>query len=258
MTTWLKKIIKVALFYSGLLALYRFFFLRNSTVILMYHRVVPRDRISAAEEDLNIAPEIFEKQMRYLSRRYRVLLLAELVTMLKTGQRLPARACSITFDDGTKDNVNIAFPILRKFGLSATFFLITSRADAPTDRYLNWKDVERLVNSGMGIGSHTHTHKALTTRPPEELETELRLSRKLIQQEIGVRSIPFAYPFGDFDRRVSEQVRRSGYDCAVSTRAALVDSGSNLFALPRIMIDQRSTASLCEFATRLVWPPRQA
>jgi peptidoglycan/xylan/chitin deacetylase (PgdA/CDA1 family) len=258
MALWLKKIIKAILFYSGLLALYRFIFIRNSAVILMYHRISPRDQISPAEEYLNVVPETFEKQVRYLSRCYRVLLLTELVAMLRAGQRLPSRTCVITFDDGTKDNLETAFPILRKFGLPATFFLITSRADAPTNHYLNWKDVERLVSSGMGIGSHTHTHKALTTCPPDEIEAELRLSRERIVKEIRGSSISFAYPFGDFNELVLEEVRRSRYDCAVSTRAGLVDHDSDLFALPRVQIDQSSTASLPLFAARIVWPPRQS
>lgn len=90
--------------------------------ILMYHRVLvqpdplqPPDQIDAA---------CFREQMAVLSQWFNVLPLREAVDMLQEG-RLPPRALCITFDDGYEDNHSVALPILREFGLQATFFICT-------------------------------------------------------------------------------------------------------------------------------------
>src|ERR1700731_2674529 len=251
-----KKFIKTVLFYTGLLALYRLAFCRKSAVILAYHSVQPHK--FSAEDNFNVMPQTFEKQMRYLASHYQVLPLAHVVALIKTGRRIPHRTCVITFDDGRRDNLEIALPILKELNLAATFFVITSHADAPDDNYFGWEEIQMSARHSIGIGSHTHTHQRLTKCPTEDVRAELSISRARIIAKVGDSFVPFAYPFGDLDQRVCAEVRRSGYDCAVSTRAAFVHHGSDLFALPRIQIDQSSAETLPLFATQLVHPPRQS
>ena len=78
-----KKFIKTVLFYTGLLALYRLAFCRKSAVILAYHSVRPHK--FSAEDNFNVMPQTFEKQMRYLASHYQVLPLADVVA----GKTLP-------------------------------------------------------------------------------------------------------------------------------------------------------------------------
>ena len=89
--------------------------------ILIYHRVLPEpDPLSTSEVD----SARFDLQMKHLSRIFTVMPLTEAVERLKSGT-LPARAASITFDDGYTDNVEIALPILKKHKIPATFFIAT-------------------------------------------------------------------------------------------------------------------------------------
>jgi peptidoglycan/xylan/chitin deacetylase (PgdA/CDA1 family) len=251
-----KKFIKTVLFYTGLLALYRLAFCRESAVILAYHSVRPHK--FSAEDNLNVLPQTFEKQMRYLASHYQVLSLAEVISILKAGRRFRRRTVVLTFDDGRRDNVDVAFPILKTFALPATFFVVTSRTDAPDENYFGWSDAQMLVRNRVAIGSHTQSHKRLTKCSTEDVRAELCISRARIVEKVGDSFVPFAYPFGDLDQRVCAEVRRSGYDCAVSTRSAFVHHGSDLFALPRIQIDHSSAETLPLFATQLVHPPRQS
>jgi peptidoglycan/xylan/chitin deacetylase (PgdA/CDA1 family) len=88
--------------------------------ILVYHKVSPDPHPFYAPVD----PAYFEQQMRFLSRCYRVMDLEELTQRSLTGS-VPARAVAITFDDGYVDNYEYAFPILKKYGLTATIFVAT-------------------------------------------------------------------------------------------------------------------------------------
>lgn len=93
--------------------------------ILFYHRVLPES--DPLQPDIPDA-ELFRRHMRWLRRFYRVLPLAEAVTLLARG-RLPRRAVAITFDDGYRDNYEVALDILRELDLSATFFISSGFLD---------------------------------------------------------------------------------------------------------------------------------
>ena len=93
--------------------------------VLLYHRVLPRpDPLVPHEPDA----AQFDAQLACLSRVFRVLSLEDGLRMLKLGT-LPARAVCITFDDGYRDNIEVAVPILKRHGLTATFFIATGFLD---------------------------------------------------------------------------------------------------------------------------------
>ena len=99
--------------------------MKKKITILMYHRVL--NKYDPYREDDVLEP-VFDAQMRVLSRFYRVMTLSDAVTAQAEG-RLPYRAVVITFDDGYADNFDVALPILRKCGITATFFVATGFLD---------------------------------------------------------------------------------------------------------------------------------
>ncbi len=94
---------------------------RGRLSILIFHRVLPE--VDPLFEDTPDAAR-FEQQMQWAARWFNVLPLSEAVQRLQSGS-LPARALSITFDDGYADNATVAAPLLKRLGLTATFFVTT-------------------------------------------------------------------------------------------------------------------------------------
>ena len=87
--------------------------------VLLYHRVLDRpDELNPGEPSATQ----FDQQMSVLARMFNVLALNEALSRLSNGT-LPARALSVTFDDGYRDNLDVAVPILQRHGLHATFFI---------------------------------------------------------------------------------------------------------------------------------------
>src|SRR5215510_160511 len=98
----------------------------SRAAILMYHRVLPTTQADEGrvEPGMYVTPSTFRDHLSWLSDRYRVLPLSEIVSRLKDGRPLPERACALTFDDGWLDNFEHAFPCLRERGIPATVFLV--------------------------------------------------------------------------------------------------------------------------------------
>lgn len=93
--------------------------------ILAYHRVIePADTFDP--ENVSADPDTFRRQMRYVRDNYDVLSFSELNALSNELHAVPARPLIITFDDGFADNYDNAFPILREFGLSALFSVVTT------------------------------------------------------------------------------------------------------------------------------------
>src|SRR5690606_11379545 len=92
---------------------------------------------------------VFETQMRYLNRHYRVMPLADLAGLLGTGRPLREPVAAVTFDDGYRDNYTSAFPVLRRLGVPATIFLATGYIGG--DRVFWWDAVGIMIaKAGRG------------------------------------------------------------------------------------------------------------
>jgi peptidoglycan/xylan/chitin deacetylase (PgdA/CDA1 family) len=124
---------------------------------------------------------------------------------------------------------------------------------APDRRALvNWPEVEEMSSSGVSFGSHSCTHRILTRLTREEVRKELRDSRERLMQR-PIRWVPvFCYPNGDYNRDVVEEVRRAGYEAAVSGCFGLESaSPEDLWALKRIGVHNDVTRTPALFALRL-------
>ncbi len=107
--------------------------------ILIYHSIAPHQSPFVRGIDATVSPRTFDQQLRYLKRHYRIVSMQELITGLRD-RSVSERAIVITFDDGFRDNYEIAWPILRKYDVPATIFLCTDGVD---NRRVLW--VHRLT-----------------------------------------------------------------------------------------------------------------
>lgn len=227
---------------------------RNSTStvrvpILMYHYTsAPPDETDKVRVDLSVTPSNFEAQMKYLvSEGYHTVLLSDLAEYLISGTRLPSKPIVLTFDDGYLDNYQNALPILKKYNLVGTFFVITSFVDEGRTGYMNWDQIEDLAIEGMEIGSHTISHLDLRGRTRAMLNTEIVSSKLTIESRIGGTVKSFCYPAGKYDARTLDVVRAADYLAAVSADSqGVIQSADNIYELKRVRV--RGTFSVTDFA----------
>jgi len=116
-----------------------------------------------------------------------------------------AAAASLTFDDALSSHVNSAIPILDRHGLKGTFFLLISNIHPK--KASTWEDWKRAVANGHEAGSHSLTHPLLTKlQDKKQLQDEIRGSADLIEENLGVRPVAFAYPESDFNDYIKKLV----------------------------------------------------
>lgn len=214
---------------------------RTVIPILMYHHVaVPPPDADAIRRDLSVSPANFEAQLRYLIENgYQPVTLRDLVMHLQAGQPLPSKPVMLTFDDGFKDQYTNAYPLLRKYGFRATFFIITCFVDEEREGYMSWADVELLHAAGMEIGSHSYTHPDLRWKSFDYIVWQVLGSREAIEARTHKPVRFFSYPSGQYDQQVVDVLRSAGYWAAVTVQAGSLQSSEHAFELRRIRVRGR-------------------
>jgi peptidoglycan/xylan/chitin deacetylase (PgdA/CDA1 family) len=212
--------------------------LRPRTVrlpILMYHRVdTLRPALPAVTQRLTVDPRVFERQMTWLKRHgFHAVTELQAYAAIEQGRPLPPRPVLITFDDGYRDVLSKAAPILRRLHMHATAYVITGRVSGPDPSFLTWPELRRLRRGGFDVGSHTVTHRDLRAMTPSELQAELVGSRRALERRLHTRVQWFAYPFGRYDARVVAAARSAGYVLAVTTNGGDVQNGRQPLELQR-------------------------
>lgn len=219
----------------------------------------------------------FEEQMSYLhDNGYQTYFMSELLAMLQSDEPLPEKAVVLTFDDGYESNYVYAHPILQKYNLKANIAPvvkssedITAENQKPYTDYdtphLSFAQLQEMQESGVWeIGSHSYDgHGEITidnkgkTGPflnnhmadPEtkEVETDeeylqritddLAISKKVLDDNLGEQDRFFVYPFGRYNKDLYNVVKNTGFSCAVTTQNGYAKKNSDLYALPRLGIN---------------------
>lgn len=214
---------------------------KDEAAIIMFHRVNDYDG-----SPLTAHTSVFDEMMRVLKEEYDVVPLGDLVRQMMVGDRLWGKA-AVTFDDGYGDNLSCAAPILKKYGIPATFFVTSGfintkkvfpwDVDNPVENpIMTWDDVRQLDRMGFEIGAHSMTHADLGRLSLEEARTEIRMAKQQIEAELGKEISAFAFPYGGRSNckpEVSAVVKEEGFSYCCLGYGGKVCKYSDAFRLHR-------------------------
>lgn len=230
---------------------------RSALRILTYHRV----NASHPGDRLTVHPRAFAEQMEHLAGSGRpVLRLESAVSALRTGEGLPPRAVALSFDDGYRDNLREAIPLLDRLSLPASFFVISGHVGTRLniDRYqgcceedvsLDWAEVKEVAARGHEVGAHGRTHRELATLAGDDLRGEIAGSRAEIARGAGTTPALFCYPRGSESPAVRQAVAEAGFAAALTVYPGPNRPGGDPFGLTRTEISGRD--DLATFAAKL-------
>lgn len=216
--------------------------------ILLYHKlgIPPR---GSARRGLHVTPKAFERQLIKLNKSGYVFLdFNDLKDMLEGRRTVPEKPILLTFDDGHLDNYTHGLPVLKKYGVKATVFVIASdmgksglvwkdAGERLPASLMSWEQAREMHSAGISIQSHGMTHTNYRNLSKVEIAAELEESRRLISREIGVPPVAFAYPLGIYDAEYAGMARNAGYSFACTVARGTNESpGFDPFALKRIPV----------------------
>ncbi len=206
--------------------------------VLMYHSVTAR-----SSNALEVSAGTFERQMRLLrEKRYRVVSFEEAAGMIAAREK-PGRTVAVTFDDGYENNYTYAFPILSKYRIPATVFLIYSKVGTPG--YLSWDEIMEMQASGLvTFGSHTLSHRPLTEMDDAGRVREIVESKKLLEEKLGRSVQSFSYPVGNYDATTRREVSEAGYTAAAATNPGKKAPDDDRFLIKRLRISENCANDL--------------
>ncbi len=182
--------------------------------VLLYHNI--SENYHSSQADMNISAGDFEKHIvSLIENGYNIISFDTYKDHINGLCELPENSVIITFDDGYLSNYTEAFPILSKYGVCGTVFVVTSMVGARDVQYshFTWKQAKEMVDSGtMSIYSHTVSHPDMLKLSANEIAYEVRKSKYIIEKNLGVECKIIAAPYGRFSKTATHVIGESGYD----------------------------------------------
>jgi len=230
-----------------------------SIPILMYHQIDEPPPRGEPMRGLVVSPQSFARQMALLKYMgYTGLSMRDLEPYLRGDKR--GKVVGLTFDDGYRNNLHHALPVLARRGFSATCYGVSSMFGGTNawDQHLgiakkplmDTQDWLRWLDAGMDVGSHTCTHAALTKIPFDQARQEIVQSKIVLEHALSCEVRHFCYPYGWFGPEHMEMVKEAGYITATTTQRGRVHANQDLYALKRIMVARATHLGL--FAAKVI------
>lgn len=199
--------------------------------VLTYHHLAPVPN-KAGVRDYYVSPEVFEEQLKYLDEKnYKVLTPKEFYDLLMTGKNPIQKSVMLTFDDGNYDNYQYAFPLLKKYGFTAVFYV-------PSDRSgISRAKLREMTDAGMVIDPHGRTHMLLgKVDDADSLYSEITVSKRNIEYMTGKTAVSFCYPGCEYNGAVIGTLRSSNYLLAFTCGRSIDHRPGNRFVLNRMHV----------------------
>jgi len=200
--------------------------------VLMYHKIP--EKPSESQHRIFVTKGVFAKHIQYLKQMgYKSLTFQEYDDYRNgklPAKNFPKKPVILTFDDGYKDNLVNALPIMKAAGFKGVLFILADRSH--TDNFwdvakgetseplMTHEELLLMQKAGWELGAHTFTHSDLTTLSPTDSWNEIANGKQRIESEFSQDVISFAYPYGKFNEEVKEQLLDAGYKYAV-----VIDAG---------------------------------
>ncbi len=157
---------------------------------------------------------------------------------------------SITFDDGWKNQFTRALPVLEKYDLKGTFYIISRMPNYMLhegEGRMSQEEILDLQNRGHEIGAHSQTHPHLQISMPWKVRKEVRGSKKDLENR-GLKIETFCYPYGRRNWFVDRVVASSGF-----AGARLADGKYNTKATDRFHLEAKCLRDFTTFEEAKMW-----
>ena len=240
----MKKIILLFSIILVLISVHSYSRMQNpvSIPVLCYHHISTDNNSTFSRSSYAVTKKQFELQMNYLKDNgYKTITLNTLIDFIRNKPvELPEKPVVITFDDGLKSQLHTAYPILKKHGFRAVFFIYPSVIISRSRNIRKWHMTREMINvlhdAGNEIESHSYYHPLMHRETDAINRFQFKNSKNWLEKLTGKKITYFAYPFGSYTQSVIRIGREEGYKGMFTINLGTVAAGTNPYSINRIMI----------------------
>lgn len=207
--------------------------------VLLYHSISEDDTL------IDVKNKNFKHQLSYLRKNFEFITLDQVMDYI-SGRFSPKKpAVALTFYDGYEDIVENVIPVLEKYSIPATFFIVAEPDNVKREELKNGKKILALENCSFiknglfAVGSHTLTHTDLKASSIKTALIEMKKSKTILENSMGKINY-FAYPKGFYTKEVA-QAAKGIYKASFTTDPGLISRNTNLSLVNRIGVDRTIT-----------------
>ncbi|HDR7661876.1 MULTISPECIES: polysaccharide deacetylase family protein [Bacillus] len=217
--------------------------------VLMYHHLLKendkKENDVFKDKETILSVEQFEKQMKYLNDKgYKTITMKEFEEYMKNKGELSEKSVLITFDDSSKTNYTYAYPILKKYKMKATAFVVTSRLtdkeevfDSKKIQPLSKHEINKMKDV-FEFGSYTHDlfklskngEAYLVSQPDSVVKEDLSMSKSILKTDY------FAYPFGEYNEKSISLLNGIKFNLAFTNNQGYANRTNKLMEIKRFPI----------------------
>lgn len=201
--------------------------------IFLYHHIV-KEESEIQYDYMQTTEKTFEEQIRGLENLgYHFISYQDLIDYNNGQKKLYKKSCVLTFDDGCRDIYTNAYPILQKYNIPFTMFVVTNAVGA--DGCASWEELKEMQDSGLAlIASHSTNHTEFNKLSVEETLENVDSSYKALEENLGEQKTKiFTYPYGLYSQEQLEPLKEEGYVINLTDNKINKSKDLNLYGLHR-------------------------
>lgn len=233
----------------------------NGCLVLCYHKILPsnpypfgksvfllKNNQDTESTVFSLFSDDFEKQITCLKKNnVHFITMKQLEHFINGKISLPAKSVLLTFDDVDESFYKNAYPVLKRYNIPFTLFIITGKVGTDYEglNLCTWSQIREMANSGLAcIGSHSHNFHYLdeTDNPAllnpqnsKNFKHDISLSIQTIRKKLGFSPICFAYPYGFGTPTTDNIILDAGIPLIFSLKPGIVKSDCPGFFIPRVL-----------------------
>jgi hypothetical protein len=169
--------------------------------VLVYHRI----NSTKTPDFINVSTASMREQLAYIKQKgYNTIFISDMIDHMEKGTPLPPKPLMITLDDGFRDNYTDLYPLLKEFNCKANIFIVAGFVQTPDNmgpraegEFMTVEEAKTICKDHVQYGLHTMYHKLYSKMTLEEMDEDMRVSKKRLD-DLGIPYQPcFAYSFAD-------------------------------------------------------------
>lgn len=208
-----------------------YLYLNANAHIFVYHRFA-----DSKHESTNTTLQELEKEFEYFkSNNYKVVPLSKLINKLNNKEAIPDNWIVLTIDDSYKSFYENGLPIFKKYNYPFTLFVYVEATQKKYPDFMTWEQINEASKHGE-IALHSYSHKQLIKLSNDDIFEDTKKSFEIFEKELGFKPKGYTYPFGEYDERVKEQIKKFDFEYILNQNNGSVNVNSDVYDLNRVAL----------------------